>query len=453
MHVGVERDRRFGLDAPVRPVGEFSASVQRLADACVERLAGADVALDSPPHVLFVPGRVEVLGKHTDYAGGRSLLAAVDRGVCIAARGRRDGKVVVTDALSGESVSFVLGPDLRPADGWARYPMTVARRIANNFAEQSCGATLAFASDLPPAAGMSSSSALIIAAFLAFAAVGDLQATDVFRANIRTREELAEYLAAVENGSSYRDLRGDAGVGTTGGSQDHAAILCAEPGRLIQFAFLPARLERSVPLPAGHVLVVAASGVVAEKAGGAKGRYNAAVDQMMRAAELWRLGTGRDDAAIGPVLELDPSAADRLRELLRGAELPGEVSENLLARVNQFIEESGRLVPAAADALARGDLDDLGALVDRSQELAITSLGNQVGETIELARSARSLGAVAASAFGAGYGGSVWALVDEAGAPAFVERWRSAYLGRFPAHAEAATFFITRPGPPACRLA
>ena len=57
-----------------------------------------------------------------------------------------------------------------------------------------------------------------------------------------------------------------------------------------------------------------------------------------------------------------------------------------------------------------------GDLVDRSQQLAERRLGNQVPETIELARSARELGARAASAFGAGFGGSVWALVSRADA-------------------------------------
>ncbi len=65
---------------------------------------------------------------------------------------------------------------------------------------------------------------------------------------------------------------------------------------------------------------------------------------------------------------------------------------------------------------------------------------------------ARSHGAVAASAFGAGFGGSVWALVRTADAPAFIEAWRRDYLGRFPAHADLAQFFVTTPGPARIRL-
>ena len=77
------------------------------------------------------------------------------------------------------------------------------------------------------------------------------------------------------------------------------------------------------------------------------------------------------------------------------------------------------IVPGAADALAEGDLDRFGALVDRSQAGAEAALGNQVPETIHLQRSARRLGARAASAFGAGFGGSVWALVAATGAETF----------------------------------
>jgi len=58
--------------------------------------AGIDPAC--PAHARFVPGRIEVLGKHTDYAGGRSLTAAADRGFAAIAVARQDGQLKVTDA-------------------------------------------------------------------------------------------------------------------------------------------------------------------------------------------------------------------------------------------------------------------------------------------------------------------------------------------------------------------
>ena len=83
---------------------------------------------------------------------------------------------------------------------------------------------------------------------------------------------------------------------------------------------------------------------------------------------------------------------------------------------------------------------------------AVRMLHNQVPETIYLARRARELGAVAASAFGAGFGGSVWALVAHGYATDMCETLRADYATAFPQHAAAAEFFITAAGEPAHRL-
>ena len=82
----------------------------------------------------FVPGRIEVLGKHTDYCGGRSLVAAVERGICLVAAPRDDRQVHIHALDAHDSVRFGWDPDLAvPAGRWKNYPMTVARRLARNF--------------------------------------------------------------------------------------------------------------------------------------------------------------------------------------------------------------------------------------------------------------------------------------------------------------------------------
>jgi galactokinase len=126
--------------------------------------------------------------------------------------------------------------------------------------------------------------------------------------------------------------------------------------------------------------------------------------------------------------------------------------ERLLARLTQFTAETAELVPAAVDALRRGDVHGFGAAAARSVQLAVSALDNQTPETIHLTESALALGAVAASPFGAGFGGSVWALVADNDAPVFEAAWRRDYARRFPARQQAATFFATRAGAPACRL-
>jgi len=397
----------------------------------------------------FVPGRIEVLGKHTDYAGGRSMVVAVERGFSLAAAPRADRRVSVLDVARGETVRFELDEQLVPEVGhWSNYPMTVGRRIARNFPQARRGADLAFQSDLPAAAGMSSSSALMVAVFLALADVNRLWDLPEFQANVRSRLDLAGYLGTVENGQTFGSLVGDRGVGTFGGSEDHTAMLCAEPGQIGQYAYCPVRFERSIPLPPGHLFAVASSGIAAEKTGAAMEKYNAASRLARRAAELWREHSGRADPHLAAALAGSADAAGRLVEVMRRAG-GAEESQVLLARLEHFIAENEQIVPEAGDALARGDLPEFGRLVDQSQLAAEQLLGNQVPETSYLAASARAQGAVAASAFGAGFGGSVWALVRDDRAEPFLAAWSASYRGRYPQHAQAATFFLTAAGPAA----
>ena len=404
----------------------------------------------SAPRLLFVPGRLEVLGKHTDYAGGRSLLCAAERGLCFAIAPRADAQVRVVDATSREKLDFTIGPALRRAPGhWSNYPMTVARRIARNFPGPLMGADIGIASDLPPAAGMSSSSALVVGFFTALADTDQLERRPEFLANIHSPEELAGYLGAVENGRTFGSLRGDAGVGTAGGSEDHTAILCCRAGALSQYAFCPIRHERTVPLSAGWTFAIGVSGVVADKNAAARESYNRAARTVEAIMEAWRAGTGRNDLWLADAVASAPDAPERMREILRAA---ATEPEPLLARFEQFLAESTEIIPEAGDCLARGDVEGVGVLVDRSQLGAERWLANQVPETIALAHSARKLGAAAASAFGAGFGGAVWALVRAADAADFLERWGREYRSAFPDRVPRADFFLTRPGPGMQRL-
>jgi galactokinase len=234
-------------------------------------------------------------------------------------------------------------------------------------------------------------------------------------------------------------------VGTLGGCEDQAAILLSESGKLKQFRFVPVRLERTISLPPGFCFAVGSSGVIAEKTGGARESYNAAARATASIYQRWRDSTGGTEATLGDVVSQRIDGLPRLRELL--GEEPA-----LLTRLEQFVEESEELVPEAAGALAAGETARFGSLVARSQAGAERGLGNQIPETIHLVGSARRLGAAAASAFGAGFGGSVWALVEEASAAEFLSRWSADYAVRFPARASQAEFFQTRPGPGAVRL-
>ncbi|MDN5571353.1 MAG: hypothetical protein L0G22_08900, partial [Propionibacteriaceae bacterium] len=117
----------------------------------------------------------------------------------------------------------------------------------------------------------------------------------------------------------------------------------------------------------------------------------------------------------------------------------------LARRVHQFLTESEDLIPRAADALSAGDLAGFGDLVAASQAGADAGLGNQTPETRALVATALDQAAHAASAFGAGYGGSVWALVDRADADGFAEAWLARYRRDFRQHADAASVLVTQP--------
>jgi len=401
----------------------------------------------------FVPGRIEVLGKHTDYAGGHTIVAAAERGFCLMVTPRDDRQIRVIDAARGEETTFVFDRDLVPSAGhWSNYPMTVARRVARNFSGPLGGADIALASDLPPAAGMSSSSALLIAVFLALDGVNGLSERPEYQKNIHTPTDLADYLATIENGQSFGALAGDRGVGTFGGSEDHTAILTARPGHVCEYSYCPVTFRRAIALPQGYTFAIGSSGVLAEKTGTAMAKYNRASRLAGALVELWQSRTGRNDPHLAAALDSDPEAADRLKGFVEESHLEEATPSDLRSRLDHFLGENQEILPAAGDALQQGDVAEFGRLVNRSQEIAESLLGNQVPETVFLATAARQHGAAAASAFGAGFGGSVWALVKTDQAAALLDAWAAAYRDTFPEPAGRATFFLTGASPSAFSL-
>ena len=366
----------------------------------------------------FVPGRLEVFGKHTDYAGGRSLVAAVPRGMTVSAVPTNDRSVAVEDVMTGQRALFPLRGEANVV-GWRRYVWTVICRLSRNFPEANLSARIEIASNLPRAAGISSSSALVVGIAEALIARGEIEQTERWKEAIRSREDRAAYFGCIENGASFGPLAGDEGVGTHGGSEDHAAILTSRAGYLQQFSFAPLRLDRAVAMPDGWTFVVASTGVRARKTGEARTAYNEAASRASLIASAWRQTHAGDNRTLGQLVR-DQETFDSLA-----------LSAELQARLAHFIAEDAR-VPRAADAFEQGDAPEIGRLAEASQRDAERLLGNQVPETTELVALARAGGAAAASGFGAGWGGSVWALVRKDLASAFLDEWLSAYRARHP---------------------
>ncbi len=417
-------------------------------DAALERSRSSSERV-----AFFVPGRIEVLGKHTDYAGGRSLLCTVERGFIVMVAPRGDNAVHVTDAVRDETHTFALDAALEiPQGDWGSYVAASIRRLARNFPDARCGADITFASDLPPASGMSSSSALSTSIFFAVDAVNDIQASDTYSTAIHTLEELAGYLGTIENGQGFGPLAGDSGVGTFGGSEDHTAILCCRSDFVSRFSFTPVRPEMEIRCPDSLTFVVAFSGVAAEKGFGAQQRYNELSLGVRQILALWNSASAREDDSLACAVESAADAPARIRSVIQHAPAGEFTAARLLERFDQFVTESAELIPGASNAFLHGDLAAFGGFVDRSQQGAEKLLRNQIPETILLARAARGAGAHAASAFGAGFGGSVWALVDTVVADDFVRSWSAEYQAAFPEAARHAEFFLSRPGPGALRI-
>jgi galactokinase len=439
----LERLARAGLEAP--------DALRRAALVAQTRQAFVAATGGQPRWGWVVPGRIEIFGKHTDYAGGRSLVAAVPRGFVVMAGPRADGRVRAIDARWG-GVMEVDPHDTTPAySGWSRYVAVVARRLAHNFPGADLGADIVLASDLPRAAGLSSSSALVVGVGTALIRRGALEARADWRQAIRTREDLAGYLGAVENGLSVPGLPGTGGVGTHGGSEDHTAILAGRAGRVSAYAYVPVRPVGDAAMPEAWRFIVATSGVQADKAGSARERYNRASLGARALVEIWNAAGGRAQPTLAALLAAEPDARAALPGLIAASARADFDAADLARRLAHFVAEDGRILPAVR-AFRDADAATTTELARASQTDADRLLGNQIDETRELARLAAGAGAFAASSFGAGFGGSVWALAPAGEADAVAARWLRAYTGGVHAP-KGVEVFHARPGPGVIDLA
>jgi galactokinase len=379
---------------------------------------------------FFVAGRIEFLGRHTDYCGGRSIVCVIDKGFSVTFEPTDNEYVTLINDDTNEVITFRIREDLPIRENhWAKYPQAVAKRIAQNFkSKELVGVDINFTSNLPQAAGVSSSSALIIATFSAISKVNNLPEFIEYKQNIRDEFELANYLGCIENGYDFGDLKGDKGVGTFGGSQDQTAIICCKHNTLSRFSFCPVRHEGDFPLSDDYVFVIASSGVVAEKTGAAKEKYN-------RLSLMTREIVEQFDEDLTLAQNIEKFGFEPMKSKLN--------DQDLINRLTQFYMESFEIIPQVSELLKNGDVENIGELIDLSHRNADELLGNQTIETNFLQQNAREIGAIASSAFGAGFGGSVYALVKKLDAENFLHDWKTNYTAKFPQL--KSVFFITRP--------
>ena len=258
-----------------------------------------------------------------------------------------------------------------------------------------------------------------------------------------SRERFAGFAGALESGADFENLKGDAGVGTKGGSQDHAAILCSNPSQLGLYSYFPVTKEAEVAFPEECAFVIGSSGVKARKTGSAKEAYNDASRRASDVVELWNTAEGENVRTMGEMV-LHPSFS---REKLRTVLDQSQTGERLWHRFLQFDRECHVVIPGALQALSDQNWEAFGRFTDESQKMAAGWLGNQVDETNDLVAMARTLGAYGSCAFGAGFGGAVWALVRKSEAQSFMSEWIKAYSTKYPSRMNGAQFLVDLPSP------
>jgi galactokinase len=312
------------------------------------------------------PGRVNLIGEHTDYNGGLAMPFAIERGVTVTATPAPGGEIEAYARDEDERDAFPLAHP-EPAEGWRAFVRgTVAELTRAGYALKP--AHLEIAGDLPQGSGLSSSAALEAALCLALLALaGEPEPDD--------RRELAKLCCRVEHDW----------VGAQTGLLDQLASLLGAPACALRIDFATLEVDR-VPLELGDWrLVTIESGATHTHAGSG---YNERREECRRAAEALGVAT---------LSEADPDAVERLEDPLR-------------RRARHVLTENAR-VDAMGEALARGDLERAGALLDASHASLRDDYESSVPEVEATVERLKRAGAAGARMLGGGFGGSVLALL------------------------------------------
>lgn len=373
--------------------GNGLATEARAVQAFGERFGG------DPTLVVHAPGRVNLLGEHTDYNEGFVLPMALHLGASIALRPRADDRVVLRSLDFDEEQEFDLGR-LHRGQGWIEYVKGTA------WAFQEAGSALVgwdgvVTGDVPIGAGLASSAALEVAAARAFAAAAGLPWQPVTAARLAQR---------AENGW----------VGVQCGIMDQLVIAAGREGHalLIDCRHLT---TRPIPLPPGTVVAVLDTST---RRGLVDSTYN---ERRARCEEATRR------CGVRSLRDLS------LAELEQRA---GALSDDHLRLARHVVTENARTL-AAAEAMTRGDAAALGSLMTeghRSLRDDFRVSSPALDAIVAAAQGAP--GCRGARMTGAGLAGCAVALVDEDDAAAFVAETERAYRAATGLHA---TVHLSRP--------
>ncbi|MBN1835879.1 MAG: galactokinase [Spirochaetales bacterium] len=456
-------DTLFAESYPDLSRDQAAARYRRLTETFLRSTGAREVS------VARAPGRINLIGEHTDYNGLPVLPMAIDRDIAALFLPRHDGRIRLANTDSGfPERTFALEHSIAPSlpGDWANYCKAAVQGLQDALAGGGgigggaggggadaggfAGFDAVIDGNIPAAAGMSSSSALVVLSALMFLTANGLEID---------RLQLAELLAEAEK---Y--------VGTQGGGMDQAISLMGRPGCALKIDFFPLRAE-AVPLPGGCRFVVANSLVRADKGAGAQDLYNrrpiecrlavALLRESLarhtgREAPLARLGDLKPDRLGLPQAEIDALAAATLHprpyglaEIAEALQLsPEETARTYCRRRDgsifpepaegfklharfRHVTEEGLRVEEAARALRAGEIERFGRLMNDSHASCRDLYEISCPELDRLVEIAREGGALGARLTGAGFGGCTVCLVRDETLPSFLAAVEANYYRGF----------------------
>ncbi len=332
------------------------------------------------PRVFFAPGRVNLIGEHTDYNGGHVFPCALTLGVCCAVRPRADRKLRLYSLnfpKSGVVETDIDKASSLPDGCWANYPLGVVRVFAEAGHDLPCGFDAVFSGDLPAGAGLSSSAALEVLTGTALRALFELPVSPVEIALLGQKAE--NEFVGVRCGIMDQ-------FASAMGKADHAIFLDAAT---LEFAYAPLRLGRAQ-------LLLVNSGVKHSLAASAYNQRRAEC-----AAALSELQTALPIRSLG---ELSPDEFE--------ANVSAVTDPVRRRRARHAVYENAR-TEEAFRALAHGDLAEFGRLMNASHVSLRDDFEVSCPETDALAEIAWSCPGVLGSRMtGGGFGGCTVSIVD-----------------------------------------
>ncbi len=413
------------------------------------------VGAEARVFAVRAPGRVNLIGEHTDYSGLPVLPVAIDRSTIVVASANTAREIEISNADSRwASRRFTVERQIPPyqTGDWANYVKAAVQGVVDHFGARAIevenlrGAVMVVEGRVPAAAGLSSSAALTVSSAMAFMAVNGLEL------------EPLEAAAMIARSEWY--------VGTRAGGMDQAASILGRRDHVLFIEFDPLRVRR-VKMPSNAALVVADSREVADKSGKVRAEYNRRVVECAVAARILGralkldkmriLGdvvrTLSDWSAAELIATLAHSAPERLGADLKEAaqiigvphslleaELLGEGATRIvldakrpleiLKRARHVLSETERVI-RATDALEAGRLAEMGDLMNRSHRSLADDFECSTARLDAMVECARDGGALGARLTGAGFGGSIVALCEADAAVSVIESIDRGYYAKF----------------------